>query len=382
MSNISVTHSVLLCCRFNASDGSRVSGCEQVAELQECNMALRVEAGQARQLLQLRTEALAHSDGQLELLRQQRAGAAAGLTDPHVATVQPPAAAEAGAAQKEIARLRAALTASEGQRRRDAEAAERVAGALKAEVERLRAAARPGTAPPGPTTPDRRSGPPARRGSGSSAGRSEGPPSVALPGPPPALWPAADCREHSSSLKHERMWQYAAGAASPLHPRDTTQHQEEHAALALARSEAAQWQERCAVLEESLRWMQASAVPGASAGPAAPTAPAGRSEAFPLDRYLAASPPAELSIHSAWQQLSAAEPAQQQSPFSRRQPPQVAAETFDHCPRPGPGVAAGRAGSCGDSLASGSSEALADADMDALLQSLEAAVLSSSLPQV
>ncbi|BDA49945.1 hypothetical protein COCOBI_15-0730 [Coccomyxa sp. Obi] len=351
----------------------------QVAELQDHNMALRVEAGQARQLLQLRTEALAHSDAQLELLRQQQATASVGPATSHVAAVQPSSATEAGAVKKEIARLRAALAASEGQRRRDAEAAERAAAALKAEVERLRAAARPGTAP-GPTTPDRRSGPPARRGSGSSAGRSEGPPADAamqfagLPGP---LWPAADCRGHSSSSSQlEHRWQYSPNAASPLYPRDITD-QGEHAELAAARSEAAQWQERCAVLEKELRWMQALAIPGAAPGPAAP---AGRPDAFPLDRYLSASPPAGLSIQSAWQQLSASEPSQH-SPFSSPQLPQATAEAFDPRPRLGPGVAAGRAGSCGDSSASGSSEPLADTDMDALLHSLEAAVLKSSQPQ-
>ena len=347
-----------------------------MAELRDHNMALRVEAGQARQLLQLRTEALAHTDAQLQLLLRSQAATGDAIVPvaSHVGEVQPSAAAEAAAARKEVARLRAALAASEGQRKRDAEAAERAAAALKAQVERLRVAARPGTAPPGPTTPDRRSGPPARRGSGSSAGRSDGPPADAATqyaGLPATLCPAPDSRDLPASLQLDHRWQYSAEAAGPMHPGDNS-HREQHAELATVRSEAAQWQERCAVLEEEMRWMQAlAAAPG-------PAAPADRPDAFPLDRYLSASPPAGLSIQSAWQQLSAG-PAHQQSPFSGPELPQATAAASDRCPKPWPGVSAG---SCGDSVASSGSEPLVDTDMDALLQSLEAAVLKSSLPQV
>ncbi len=327
-------------------------------------MALRVDAGQARQLLALRTEALIHSEA---------AAAAAAAPAAEAAGAAPPSVpARAGAASKEAARLRAALAVSEDQRRRDGEAAEKAAAVLRAEIERLRAR-RPGTAPPGPTTPDRRSAPPARRGSASS-GRSEdpsaGPPEPTAghrwPGPPAlAAAPADHLPFEPASLDLDHRRPDAADGAD-MAPAELDDMVMTHQA------EVAKWHEHCAALEGELRWLRAMAAQNRLPEPAEPLrhfAGGNILEVFPLDRYLSTSPPGGLSIQSAWQQLAADPAASHTFPTSLQLPSSETASQRQ---------LGNYAGSCGASSASVDSDGVADADMDALLQSLEAAVLKSS----
>lgn len=314
------------------------------------------------------------------------------------AACKPEPAGDGGSA-KEVARLRAALAVSEDQRRRDGEAAERAAAVLKNEIERLRAR-RPGTAPAGPTTPDRRSGPPARRGSASS-GRSEDPPAD-LPTPtaghcptcPPTL-PAApeDHRTLQSLDMHQRPPNGADAAQAEL---------DEAAASHLA--EVASWQEHCAALTEELRWLRALAAQNRLPEPAGASVISGgaSAEVFPLDRYLSASPPGGVSIQSAWQQptqhplQSAPNPASIQSAWRQLEGDsadlQPFASPFQLPPPPAalpPHLLSSEAaqqqfaaeeqgGNCDASSASTDSDRLADGDMDSLLHALEAAVLKSS----
>ena len=323
-------------------------------------MALRVDAGQARQLLALRTEALIHSEA---------AAAAAAAPAAEAAGAAPPSVpARAGAAAKEAARLRAALAVSEDQRRRDGEAAKKAAAVLRAEIERLRAR-RPGTAPPGPTTPDRRSAPPARRGSASSGcseDPSAGPPKPTAghrwPGPPALAAAPADHRPlEPASLDLDNRRPDAANGAD-MAPAELDDMVMTHQA------EVAKWHEHCAALEGELRWLRAMAAQNPLPEPAESLchfAGGDISEVFPLDRYLSTSPPGGLSIHSAWQQL-AADP---NTGFPPCLPSSVTASQRQ---------LGNYTGSCGASSASADSDGLADADMDALLQSLEAAILKSS----
>lgn len=312
------------------------------------------------------------------------------------AACKPEPAGDGGSA-KEVARLRAALAVSEDQRRRDGEAAERAAAVLKNEIERLRAR-RPGMAPAGPTTPDRRSGPPARRGSASS-GRSEDPPAdhptptAGLTVPPTLPAAPVDHRTLQSLDVHQR-WPNGA---------DTAQAElDEAAASHLA--EVASWQEHCAALTDELRWLRALAAQNRLPEPAGPLVISGGASAqvFPLDRYLSTSPPGGVSIQSAWQQptqhplQSAPDPLSIQSawrqlegdsadlqpfasPFQLPPPPaalhprllssEVAQQQF---------AAEEQGGGCDASSASTDSDRLADGDMDSLLHALEAAVLKSS----
>lgn len=344
-------------------------------------MVLRVEAGSARQLLQLRTEALAQKDAELARLQSSLHASWGGAGPPDAAT----GSGGGGGSAKEVARLRAALAVSEDQRRRDAAAAEREAGKLREEIERLRAR-RPGTAA-APTTPDRRRAPPPRRGSASS-GRSEdpsaGPPAAVHPtsrpllgphahGPPNGGHPEQRC---SLPAAEEPRWQ-AAGAAGALMlpPEADRASADAHEAnlVGQQQEELARWQEHCAALETELRALRALVAQGMlqqerlQPQPSDPSGPGSRADVFPLESYLSAWPPSGLTISAAWRQLSDLAG----SPLQPAAPPEALP------PAPPAGAARSDGGWSADS---DDSCADVDGDLDTVLHALEAAVLRSPPP--
>jgi regulator of replication initiation timing len=196
----------------------------QVAELKDHNIALRVEAGQLRQVLQDNTLALGVRDQEIARLRAgvtaaKDSAAAAPDTQHHwkdaalMGRSPQPQSGGTGPG-KEVARLRSTLSASEAQRARDAKGHERELEGLRREAAELRAALleqpqqlqqqRPRTSP---ATPDKRSVPP-RRSSATSSRSDPAGGYLVVP-------PAAASLQHDNPCAGQRAAWASLGASTP-----------------------------------------------------------------------------------------------------------------------------------------------------------------------